>query len=100
MDTQMIYSIFGVICLFLIAYMTLRAGKPTTQRKSKEEKKLEIVNNYKKALAESLKSLEKNSELRKAKKIMILREYSEELQFNIFFDEDEVRGIISELSGE
>jgi len=100
MDSEVLYSIFGVLGLSFVAYMTLRAGPKQSTAKSKEERYLETVNKYKVTLQKSLEDYDKDDEARKAKKIMILREYSEELHFNIFFDEDEAKKIIGELSGE
>lgn len=99
MDSEVIYSIFGVVGLSIIAYKTLRAGKPYKATQSKEDRRLEIISDYQLVLEKSLKEYDNDDEKRKAKKIMLLREFSEELHFNIFFDENDIKEIISELSG-
>lgn len=100
MDSEVLYSVFGVICLLVIVYKTLKAGPKFSKVQTKDAKRLEILENYKISLKKSLKGFDKDDEARKAKKIMILREYSEELSFNIFFNEDEAKNVIRELSGE
>jgi len=99
MDSEVLYSLFGVIGFSVVIYMTLRAGKTKKVGRSKEDIRLETINKYKISLAKALSGMDLNDESRKAKKIMILREYSEELHFNIFFDENDIKSIISELSG-
>ena len=99
MDSEVLYSIFGIMGFSIIVYLTLKAGKKKKPGRSKEEIRLETINKYKTSLEKSLIGFEKNDESRKAKKIMILREYSEELQFNIFFDAEDIKSIINELSG-
>ncbi|MDQ7044372.1 MAG: hypothetical protein Q9M32_00460 [Sulfurimonas sp.] len=99
MDSEILYSIFGVVGLVLVGYLTLTKTSKQVVR-TKEEKRLDIVSEYKKGLQKSLKSYEIGDEARKAKKIMVLREYSEKLHKNIFFDDDEVQKIINELAAE
>ena len=48
----------------------------------------------------SLKGYDKEDNLRKDKKIMILREFNEELARSIHFDKEDIREIMMELSGE
>lgn len=100
MDSEIMYSIFGVLGLSFVAYKTLNAGKTPPLGKTKEERIATAIENYRISLQESLKGLDKDSEDRKAKKIMILREYSEELHFNVLFDENDVEKIIAALAGE
>ena len=78
--------------------MTLKPDTTKKVGRSKEDLRLENINKYKASLEKALSGMDKNDEARKAKKIMILREYSEELHFNVFFDEDDIKSIISELS--
>jgi len=99
MDSEVLYSLFGVIGFSVIVYVTLKAGKTKKAGRSKEDIRMETVNKYKSSLEKALSGMDLNDESRKAKKIMILREYSEELHFNIFFDENDIKSIISELSG-
>jgi hypothetical protein len=100
MDNEILYSVFGIIGLLIIAFITLRAGEKHKPGLSKEERCLETIENYKKHLKESLRGYEKGNEDRKAKKIMILSEYSEELTFNVLFDEEDKKNIILALAGE
>ncbi len=87
----------GFIGVIVIVF---RRGDETKNIKTKGEKRVEIITTYKKALQESLKDFDKDDKVRKDKKIMLLREYSYELSRNIFFDNDEIKEIILELSGE
>jgi hypothetical protein len=68
--------------------------------KSKEEKRLDIINGYKQELKEALVALADDNDARVAKKSELLKKFSDELSLNIFFDKDELRDIILELSKE
>lgn len=98
MNSEMLYSIFGVISLFVIIYLVLRSDKSKKSYKTKDQKRTEIIDKYKKELAESLKNLVDDKESRISHKKTLLKKYSDELSQNIFFDKDEIREIILKLS--
>ena len=97
MDAELLYSIVGILGFIGVAVITLRSGGDV---KTKEEKKAEIITGYKELLKKSLHDFDKEDKMRKDKKIMLLREFSQELSMNIFFDKDEIKEIILELSAE
>lgn len=97
MDGEVIYSIFGVIAILVIGYKVLgSSSKP--KAKTKLQKRAEIIEQYKKSLAESLEEFSDDKEGRMKQKSSLLQGYSTELSQNIFFDNDEIREIILELS--
>lgn len=96
MDGEVLYSIFGIIALVVIGYKVL--GSSTSKAKTKLQKRAEILEQYKKSLAEALEEFSDDKEGRMKKKSFLLQQYSTELSQNIFFDNDEIREIILELS--
>ncbi len=96
MDSEMVYSIFGIMSLVAIVYLVFRNNKKSSY-KTKTQKKKEIIDTYKKELLSTLNNLQ-NKELRVKKKSILLKKYSDELSQNIFFDKDEIREIILELA--
>ena len=99
MDSQIIYSIFGIVIFIIIIIVTMRS-KSVDVVQSSEEKKTEIINSYKQELRDSLEPLAKDADARVAKKSELLKRFSQELSQNIFFDDEELREIILELSKE
>ena len=97
MDSEMIYSILGVLIFIMIVVLTLRSDV-TQAVQSKEEKRYEIVNVYKKELNEALAPLGNDTQARIDKKSELLKKFSDELSVNIFFDSSEIRDIILDLS--
>lgn len=100
MDSEILYSLIGVLGFIGVIYLTLRGGFDQAKVRTKDEKRSEIIENYKSMLEASLKDFDKDEKMRKDKKIMLLKEYSQELSKNIFFDNDEIKEIILELSAE
>ncbi|MDD3324441.1 MAG: hypothetical protein PHN38_04915 [Sulfurospirillaceae bacterium] len=84
-----------IITLFGFSYLLL---KPKKQPKSKAQKQEEIRQNYQKRLMAELLHVENPIE-RQNKKISLLKEFAKELEFNLFFDENEVKALIKELAG-
>lgn len=99
MDSEIIYSGVGIVIFIIIIYMTMRSNVVEIV-KSKEEKRLDIINGYKQELKEALVALADDNDARVAKKSELLKKFSDELSLNIFFDKDELRDIILELSKE
>lgn len=97
MDSEIIYSIVGIIIFIIIIIVTLKTDV-SSQVRSKDEKRAEIISEYKKQLNNALEKLPDNKEKRVSKKNELLKKVSDELALNIFFDKDEIREIISDLS--
>ena len=61
-------------------------------------KKHEIIDNYKKELFEILEASENDKNLQMQERIKFLKKVNYELSMNIFFDENEAKQILKELS--
>ncbi len=98
MDDAISYSLIGIIILIVVIIVTLRTGDDNKEIKTKKQKKAEIIAQYKLELQKALKPLKDNQDDRVAKKTEMLKKFSNELSRNIFFDKDEIRNIILELT--
>ena len=98
-DSEIIYSALGIVIFIIIVIMTMRSNVVEIVQ-SKEEKRADIINGYKQELKAALEPLKDDTEKRVAKKSEMLKKFSTELSLNIFFDKDELREIILELSQE
>jgi hypothetical protein len=96
MDPITLFSIISIFILALILFYTL-AQSETKAPKSAGDKKREIIDNYKKQLKNALLPFQGDAEAIKRKKSELLKEISNELARNIFFDQDEMRIVIQEL---
>lgn len=99
MDSEIIYSGVGIVIFIIIIVMTMRSNVVEIVQ-SKEEKRASIINGYKQELKVALEPLMDDVDARVAKKSELLKKFSNELSLNIFFDKDELREIILELSKE
>lgn len=97
---MMIYSYIGVVLLVIALVFFILRFKTTKIVQSKEEKREEIIEGYKKQLRDALSPLQDNNEARVAKKMALLKKFNSELASNIFFDNREIQQIILELSKE
>ena len=86
----------ALIILALLGFLLL-LFKPKKQPKSKEQKQEEICLSYKKRLNTELLAIE-NFDERQKKKIALLKVFAKELEFNLFFNEYEVKALIQELA--
>ena len=98
MDSEILYSLFGIVGFILVIYFTLKSTSDKIDTKTKAKKKEEIIQEYKLRLEKALEAIGDDKDLRTAKKTQLLQEFSGEFSRNIFFDEEEVREIIRELS--
>ncbi|MBC8237016.1 MAG: hypothetical protein H8E76_02185 [Helicobacteraceae bacterium] len=98
MDSEILYSLFGIIGFILVIYFTLKSTSAKMDTKTEAKKKEEIIQEYKLRLEKALESLNDDKDLRTAKKTQLLQEFNSEFSRNIFFDEEEIRDIIAELS--
>ena len=97
MDAEIIYILVGLVLFSIVAVFILR-NDSGTKANTKEAKREEILNGYKKELYETLKELKDDKDAKIAKKSELLKRYNEELSLNIFFDKIEIREIIMELA--
>lgn len=97
MDGEMIYTFIGVAIFGVIAYFVLRSDV-SKEVQSKDERRYDIVNAYEKELKEALEPIKDDEKARIAKKSELLKNFSDELSLNIFFDEMDIKDIITELS--
>ena len=81
-----------IVCLSLFLII-----KPKKQAKTPEQKKEEIKRHYEQTLIEALKPIE-NPEERQKHKIILLKHFAKELEFNLFFDKEETHALIKKLA--
>ena len=91
--------IFALIlsAVFTIVYLYFKNNK-TNFVKPKAVKKEELVENYRLELLEILEKYEDNKELQLQEKLKFLKKVNYELSMNIFFEKEEARDLIQELS--
>ena len=83
--------------VFTIVYLYFKNNK-TNFVKPKAIKKEELVENYRLELLEILEKYEDNKELQLQEKLKFLKKVNYELSMNIFFEKEEARDLIQELS--
>ncbi|MDF1874680.1 hypothetical protein JHD48_02900 [Sulfurimonas sp. SAG-AH-194-I05] len=93
---EFLYSLVGIIGISFIIYKTLRSSR-SVKVKSKDQKRLEIIAEYTEFLESTLIAI-KDKDLQRAKKISLLKKFSDELAMNVFFDKEESNEIILNLS--
>jgi flagellar basal body-associated protein FliL len=90
-------AIAAALAAAVIIYKIFKNFSVKAAPKSKEEKKSEIILQYREILENELNSLNSDQK-RVAKKTQLLQKFSQELSTNIFFDKDEIREIIFHLA--
>jgi hypothetical protein len=88
------FTILAILILLGFLFLIL---KPKKQPKSKEQKQEEIRISLLARLHTELSAIENHDE-RQTKKIALLKVFAKELEFNLFFDKDEVKILIQELA--
>lgn len=83
--------------VFTVVYIYLRKNK-TVFAKPKAIKKDELIQSYKVELLEILEKYEDNKDLQFQEKLKFLKRVNYELSMNIFFEKEEARNLIQELS--
>ena len=73
-------------------------NKKMIQIKPKVIKKEELIENYRLELFEILEKYEGNNELQLEEKLKFLKRVNYELSMNIFFEKEEAKNLIQELS--
>ena len=91
--------IFALIlsAVFTIVYLYFKNNKKNFV-KPKAVKKEELVENYRMELLKILEKYEDNKELQLQEKLKFLKKVNYELSMNIFFEKEEARDLIQELS--
>jgi|FLOH01.1.fsa_nt_gi hypothetical protein len=97
MDSVIVYALAGIVILIVMIVLTVRGGTIKVVQ-SKEDKRVEIVSGYKKQLKEALAPHGNDKQARITIKNRLLKKFSDEISQNIFFDKNEIREIILELS--
>ena len=83
--------------LFTLIYFYFK-NKKVIQTKPKAIKKEELIENYRLELFEILEKYEGNTELQLQEKLKFLKKVNYELSMNIFFEKEEAKNLIQELS--
>ena len=91
--------IFALIlsAILTVVYLYFKKNK-TIFIKPKAVKKEELIESYRVELLEILKKYEDNKELQLQEKLKFLKRVNYELSMNIFFEKEEARNLIQELS--
>ena len=92
--------IFALILstIFTIVYIYFRKKNTNSFFKPKALKKEELIENYKLELLDILEKCENNKELELQERLKLLKRVNYELSMNIFFEKEESRSLIQELS--
>jgi len=90
-------TFFTILTIFLLLGFLFLVLKPKKESKTKEQKQEEIRQNFLQRLHAELSGIENPNE-RQMKKIALLKVFAKELEFNLFFDKEEVKTLIQELA--
>ena len=92
--------IFALILstIFTIVYIYFRKKNTNSFFKPKALKKEELIENYKLELLDILEKCENKKELELQERLKFLKRVNYELSMNIFFEKEESRSLIQELS--
>ncbi len=91
---ELFFTILAILILFGVLFLIL---KPQKKPKSKAQKQEEIRQNFLQRLNTELSSTQ-NPDERQIKKITLLKAFAKELEFNLFFDKEEVKVLIQALA--
>lgn len=90
-------TFFSILLILILLGFLILVLKPKKEPKSKEQKQEEIRQSFLQRLNAELSGIENPNE-RQMKKIALLKTFAKELEFNLFFDKDEVKTLIQELA--
>lgn len=91
---EIFISILLILIFFGFLWLVL---KPKKEPKSKEKKQEEIRVQYHMRLKTELSGIDTPDE-RQKRKIALLKLFAKELEFNLFFDKEDVRALIQTLA--
>ena len=86
------------LILFICLGFLYLLFKPSRKLKTKEQKQAEILAGYRQEMDSELTKYVDDKNLFLEKKTALLKVFAEELNRNLFFDEDEVRALIQKLA--
>lgn len=89
-----IFIVFILTALLIILFIYFNSKKII----KKTQTKLNIINTYKTSLLEILDKYKDDKDLQKKAKIEFLKKVNQELAMNIFFEKDELKIVLEELS--
>jgi hypothetical protein len=87
-----------VALLIIIVKLYLLNKQPKIKPQTEEQKKAQIIDNYKKTLLEQLEPFRDDKQKTLSIKRDFLKKISNELSKNIFFDNSQIKDIVKELS--
>lgn len=90
-------TFFSILLILILLGFLILVLKPKKEPKSKEQKQEEIHQSFLQRLNAELSGIENPNE-RQMKKIALLKVFAKELEFNLFFDKEEVKTLIQELA--
>lgn len=85
-----------IVLIFLLILLVFVLFYRKKEVKTKEQKQQEIIDSYIDKMQETLTPLKTDNYQKQ--KIALLQTFAKELEFNIFFDKNEVREIIKSLA--
>lgn len=88
---------FNALIILILCGFLFLLFKPKKEAKSKEQKQEEILLNYQQKLHSELLGIQ-DPDKRQKKKLALLKIFAKELEFNLFFDEYEVKILIQDLA--
>ena len=94
MDTLTLILIF----LIFFAVFLIFSSKKNKNIKAPAVKKEELIQAYKDQMRELLNKYENDKKIQTAEKIKLLKQINQELSMNLFFEKEEAREILKELS--
>lgn len=89
-----IFIVFILTALLIILFIYFNSKKII----KKTQTKLNIINTYKTSLLGILDKYKDDKDLQKKAKIEFLKKVNQELAMNIFFEKDELKIVLEELS--
>jgi len=92
-----VVTFFSIIAIILLLSLLFLVLKPRKKTKTKAQKQEEIREMYRQKLKTGLANIQ-NTETRQKRKLVLLKAYAKELEFNLFFDKDEVKVLMEELA--
>jgi hypothetical protein len=90
--------LYGFIFVILIVLIFLLFKRTNAKYKPSTLKRAELIKKYEYEMLQLIAKYEKDKDLLQEKKIEYLKNLSNELDNNIFFDENEVKSIIERLA--
>lgn len=86
-----------IVLLFLAVLLNVVLKQKKIIKKSQDEKKFEIIQGYRKQMLELLEKYKDNKEVQNEEKIKLLKQINSELSMNIFFNEKEIKEVLTIL---